>query len=760
MSLLVMMIVLPLHVHALCTTPDCVPRDGWDNFANNLGSDLAPFLALFGEQVTTQYMSESLDWIDNILLALAPLGIITILVSAIRVSGAGPLKSLIGRGRETRSVVETDLLSSTSSEVCELWSGGGVLRVVGTAALLQLIWVPGEVGKDSRNRHYTKKRSGGSQSKRTGSRGNPEKPAADQEDTPDDQEDTPDDQEDTPDEKVDRNPPNISLNLSVKSVSRLTLIVFIIIGIIVQATVLVLAAVSQYVLHWPKNDLPISFYAFPVLCAGTIFLGVGILLCAHTVEKTTGEIIWVPKKPEPKRGTFVLWLQQGGQEVGDQEFESFAQWSEGEIISSYRRDQEGKNHRKELVFVAGTFTLLGFIAQLVGLRAAHSSVTVLQLVAVIIVTVFRSLAHSKRDKRNKIEKPKQVEGFELDWLAKYLGGISSLEVDTSGIPAAQRSRPTTAVPTGSQPPESRPTTAILTAPTGVISRDNPRTRETQTDETGVTLILSPQQAIEVRSCLGNLSISPEHEWKYALRENVNRLRTAIEMTMNDVHSKMNLRQERLRWSRLSSIGQSDLIKISLTRQQDDLNGCSAWRVDGHEFMLEAVLGLWVSSLIEERRSEDKPKESIWHIGPATDEFKREYRVWMHPTVPDKSIKRSDEGTRHFGWPTRGRGDESLYVKFETNRTVQDICTLQLYFMFLHRLAKEIRNVGGKTMLLGEIAAPSQPTARPPGFKLINSNLASIADIFKDSGLGNIEEAYYCIIPAFQRVEKPPLSREV
>lgn len=63
--------------HAVCATPDCSPAEGWDNFANNLGSDLAPLLALFGEQVTTQFLSESLSWMDSLLVAIAPLGIIT-----------------------------------------------------------------------------------------------------------------------------------------------------------------------------------------------------------------------------------------------------------------------------------------------------------------------------------------------------------------------------------------------------------------------------------------------------------------------------------------------------------------------------------------------------------------------------------------------------------------------------------------------------------------------------------------------------------
>ncbi|KAI5853605.1 hypothetical protein BZA05DRAFT_396634 [Tricharina praecox] len=60
---------------------------GWDDFANNLGIDLAPLIMLFGEQVTKQYLGDSFGWIDNLIFALAPLGIITAMVGAVRVGG-------------------------------------------------------------------------------------------------------------------------------------------------------------------------------------------------------------------------------------------------------------------------------------------------------------------------------------------------------------------------------------------------------------------------------------------------------------------------------------------------------------------------------------------------------------------------------------------------------------------------------------------------------------------------------------------------
>jgi hypothetical protein len=68
-----------------------------DEFSNNLFSDLAPLLTLFGEQVTKQFPSMSMGWADNLLLAMGPLGVMTIVVSAIRVGGVSKLKAVVGR---------------------------------------------------------------------------------------------------------------------------------------------------------------------------------------------------------------------------------------------------------------------------------------------------------------------------------------------------------------------------------------------------------------------------------------------------------------------------------------------------------------------------------------------------------------------------------------------------------------------------------------------------------------------------------------
>ncbi|KAF2835942.1 hypothetical protein M501DRAFT_1060563 [Patellaria atrata CBS 101060] len=68
----------------------------------NLFTDIAPLRALFGEQFAKQFMSETLTWLDHIIFAMAPLGILTVISAAIRVSDPEWAKAMIGRARENR----------------------------------------------------------------------------------------------------------------------------------------------------------------------------------------------------------------------------------------------------------------------------------------------------------------------------------------------------------------------------------------------------------------------------------------------------------------------------------------------------------------------------------------------------------------------------------------------------------------------------------------------------------------------------------
>lgn len=75
---------------------------------------------------------------------MVPLGILTAITGAIRVQGPRIAKSFIGRGRENRALAEIELMSSTSKEVCELFNGKSIIRVMGKPRLAQLLVFPNE----------------------------------------------------------------------------------------------------------------------------------------------------------------------------------------------------------------------------------------------------------------------------------------------------------------------------------------------------------------------------------------------------------------------------------------------------------------------------------------------------------------------------------------------------------------------------------------------------------------------------------------
>jgi hypothetical protein len=73
---------------------------------------------------------------------MAPLGILTAVVSAIRVCGSSSLRTFIGRAQEGSGTVEAELCSSTSRSVSELYNNGGIARVFGRPKVLEVVRDP------------------------------------------------------------------------------------------------------------------------------------------------------------------------------------------------------------------------------------------------------------------------------------------------------------------------------------------------------------------------------------------------------------------------------------------------------------------------------------------------------------------------------------------------------------------------------------------------------------------------------------------
>ncbi|KAH8812397.1 hypothetical protein F5884DRAFT_855694 [Xylogone sp. PMI_703] len=331
---------------------ESVAADSGDDFSNNLFSDLAPLLALFGERVTMQFMSQSMGWADNIILAMAPLGIITVIVSAIRVGGPSWLKGIVGRARENLAVAEAELMSSTSEEVCELWNGQGVVRSMGAAMISEFICLlpegvqsngddlKVEVVKNGAGEYLKETKVGFSEDFRRWRAS--QNPSRSFESTG---------KEESGDGSqskiiIIRNPstnaPNISLNTD-NLFGRGELHLVAVIGIVLQLGVLIFSGFVTYypTLQWQKNGQPIAGYAFPCTAAGTLVLVIGMLICADVVESSTQEKRYPAGQGKEAR---MVWLQKA-QTVSDQSFDSFAIYTKDKrtlITTSHRAHSEFK----------------------------------------------------------------------------------------------------------------------------------------------------------------------------------------------------------------------------------------------------------------------------------------------------------------------------------------------------------------------------------------------------------------------------------
>ncbi|KAK8246889.1 hypothetical protein HDK90DRAFT_445969, partial [Phyllosticta capitalensis] len=272
----------------------------WDDFANNLASDLGPLISLFGESPTKQFLSEATTTEDIIIFSMAPIGILTAVVSAIRVCGSPSLRAFIGRAQEGAAAAEVEVCSSTSRNVGEMFdSAGGFYEAnpdkTGTAG----IYRPSEYfGKKPSEHEWEACYSNGKIS--------PEDVEIDSGN----------------DSSSDFAPnPNLSLNAGIKPVAREWYYLAAALGVVLQSAVLIWAAVARYTYHLVQSE-PTADYAVPMTIIGTIYVCFGVGLCAHLVERSTEERSFIRKNPEQPQSQ-LYWIQPGGQRLGDQVFDPF-----------------------------------------------------------------------------------------------------------------------------------------------------------------------------------------------------------------------------------------------------------------------------------------------------------------------------------------------------------------------------------------------------------------------------------------------------
>lgn len=274
-----------------------------------------------------------------------------------------------------------------------------------------------------------------------------------------------------------RNPrhpaPNMSLNCRADH-KRWQLWVCAGIGIIAQAGVVVFFGfLTEYeTLGFKKDDEPVEDYAMPTATVGTLILTAGILICAHVVEKSSTEVVYevIKKGNERTAAAAIVWLQKQ-KTVSEQHFESAAVFPGMKRYSVYTSkrtidsddNQQGqgqdtqevdKNQRRGLsgststvavdapmrrekpshttnwqlkgMSIIGTIlSLIGIICQFIGLRGMHWLATIVQLGAIIVMTILRAVVSRHVALGIKHQDLNHSSGFELEWFVTSLTALDS-----------------------------------------------------------------------------------------------------------------------------------------------------------------------------------------------------------------------------------------------------------------------------------------------------------------------------------------------
>ncbi|CUS14875.1 unnamed protein product, partial [Tuber aestivum] len=762
----------------LALPPGALATDGVD-FSNNLFSDLGPLLALFGEQVAKQFMSQSMSWLEDVIFAMAPLGIITAITGAVRVAGPIWLKAVVGRARESGAAAEMELMSSTSHQVCELWNGEAIVRVMGSPEIAEILYFEEETVPRGKSRLftfetatekllYTESTAGGRWGR------NPRN---------------------TSRLTTSASAPNISLNFcEIKRQWELWL--FALLGVALQSGSLVFIGVVHYHPGLRLKEKENSEYAYPLMASGTLLLVLGMMACSHVVQASSIETTWVADK-----NFKILWLQKSST-VNDQLFGSYAIFGEGErrtLTTSrhikYTSSLENSSSTKHTLTaslsfqnltIAGSFiSIVGFVTQFVGIRALHWSAPVTQLGVTLAMTAARTWI-----RRNMSARPGArivPTDYEIDWLAVKFG-TSPENLWESGELHGKHDGPD-----GGDDGDGDPGWEVLTMRRYGKEKDYQK----GTGEPMAETILKTREELGRLTKWKGLS----HSFALELTKCLRSLLTCFVTSHAIIFEESFVGSEVFRWTLQVEAGQGiEPIDVTATRSKDGGNWLP-WDVSSSE--LCAIISLWSYGMSNyEQAPEDTPdkdRSSSDHgrgtptvlrvLGSSNPLLIRDCEWWMDrggrfvvvdtrelenakksgQTIALKTrersktaqIKRSTtEGSTsvasHRIVGTKPSGKESLV--FASEGPLRRMCAQEILSSFMWEIAGVVRSITGKTE--SRTANPSGIHESEPSeqfnFKLENAFFRELAEIITESGVtSNHQEAYALIIPPFSEADKLP-----
>lgn len=633
------LISLPWRVTALPDVMDTI---------SNLLSDLGPLIALFGEQVSKQFLAQSLGMTDSFLYAMVPIGIITGIVSAIRMKGPSWLRAVIGRSSESKTIAALELTSATSTDICELWDGQSVVRVQGSPEFVAIVHKkkiappvieqtlpehsatpPGEDARllDSPPQSDIISISSWDEANRTrlsfygrsvvsvtGSTTGVQAAVGDEfgetwmlERIP------------RPPSRKTSIPPNLTLNMSGRPSNDLRRMSSVI-AILAQLSVVFIAIFQSKFSAVPPPGYMVTLY-----CLGTVSVNLGMFICAEAVRSVTDDEQW----SLAERDANLVWIQKS-QRIGDKYFPPY-------VIPCFQRrlyiSSINANETKLLqgnVLVASILSVLGFIWQFVTLRASHWAIAVSQLGGMAAITLLRVITRIPFSR--KVPTVRLPSDFELEGSTKYLVPYKNFEV------FFDRSSDSTA---GHFNTEADYDAVLDTRiKLGRIARD----AGWSTTQTNLLKTLNHWMNKVANTVWGFSEVDDEFKEARRLYLPVS---ISYDISQNDDGS--DIRKDK-QWT----------FKLRRHRLGP---AWSAWILD--ELDLEAILGLWICQLLEEYGKilgEDKTIRVpfVWAISPATPESCVDLDWWVHRGVSYFNIQVEQNASffNHDGKP--GMSSPILY----------------------------------------------------------------------------------------------------
>ncbi|KAJ5668101.1 uncharacterized protein N7477_006671 [Penicillium maclennaniae] len=684
----------------LCLAP-LVLADDWDDFTNNLATDLAPLITLFGERLTKQFLSESISLIDNLIFALSPLGVLTTVVSVIRVCGGSSLRAFIGRAQEGPAEAESELLPCVSESTAELFNDGGISRVFGRPKVLEVVAWEDETVED------------GKLSLKLGTLLDAVKSGAWSEKG---KEKCSPDRYYLPEIGV----PNLSLNKGIKRKDQSWSYCVAIVGSLLQTGVIVYSIITVFVSPdtFKKNGSAVPSYAFPFYIIGTTFLFIGMFFSAVIIERSSKEYYFKPKK-----SSTLYWLQPGNQKVGDQVFGSFL----AEDTAPVMYIKSIRDHRYEgqcfVIYSTISLTVIGFIMQFIGLRGLHASVILASLGATLVMSILRTCLRTKRmaPEENKLKDEREITAYkqqELDCFAFKLEHMVSFDL---------------------------------------ISQDHCNTASVGSClEQRRDSELIAKRLIQTRVRLAELT-SGSHDgstmaWdEMPIRSAAKNLARTIETTM-DVMSSWGIEFGEsfnfpldVECQRVSGTLSRTTCLVQPSRSGDTLRWCVESKY------LEAILGLWTWSLYKSEQDWLQPLYRLVGVDEAEAQGEAAYHnfhkwIFRQTEARMASLKLIDSSRRLFGCDADQFAHGNDIMVMRTENDLEYMAAQDIYVHFIKAAFDHLTNLGGSfdvnVGLMGSYVAES-------------SRINELVGCFESCRLGSREDALLCMVPMLNRKSMLP-----